>query len=143
MFPTAEYEERRRARIDAGATAPYMTDQFAEEARHIAQRVGCEFLGIVGVDFEAIGGVDRTEDLVIDAVRDHGYTKVYVASPRRTLWQRLFGTSDLATRIAHAGPPGMTVVAVGPDAEPPIRPATDNIDPVKAVEDSATPATKK
>lgn len=118
VFPTKEYEQRRRARIAGGISTPYTVDHLAEEAQHIAQRVGCEFLGMVGVDFQAVGGVGRTRDLVVDAVRDHGYTRIYVASPRQTLWERLLGTDDMAASIARVLPAGVAVVPLSLEDDP-------------------------
>lgn len=141
VLPTAEYEARRRARIEAGVDSPYSIDQLAEEARAIAKRVGCEYLGLVGVDFEAIGGVGRTRDLVIDAVRENEYTKVFVSSPRRTIWQRLLGSEETTTDIA-SGLQGIEVVPVPVgDASPGETVDTDVVALIKSgKDDSNAPA---
>lgn len=53
VYPTAEYEARRGARLDADVPGSYTMDQFAEEAGRVAQRVGNEYLGADAVGFEA------------------------------------------------------------------------------------------
>lgn len=125
VVPMAEYEARRRARIDAGVTGPYTVDHLTEEAHDIAQRVGCEYLDTDGAGFEAIGAVGRTRDYVSKAVRTHDYGRVYVAERPRPVWQRLLGVKDLPTELVRALPDVVTVVSAA-DVLGPVREESDS-----------------
>lgn len=118
VFPPAEYQARRRARIDANLTATYTVDSLEEEARRIARQAGREWLGPTGVEFESMGAVGRLRDTVRRAVEDRGCTHVYVVIPRRTLWQRLLGTQDLSTTLARILPTDVIVVSVDDTFDP-------------------------
>ena len=112
VYPTAEYEARRAARLDAGITGPYAIDQLAEAARYTARRVGHEYLGPDTVGFEALGAVGRTRDCIERAVRDADYGRVYVAEESRSVWQRLLGVERLSTALARVLPDVVSVVGV-------------------------------
>lgn len=112
VFPTAEYEARRRARVQAGVTAPYTIDHLEAEAQRIAQRTGREWLDPAGIAFEPIGAVGRLRDCVRTAAEDRGYTHVYVPATRRTLRQRLLGVGDNPSTLFGILPTGITVVPV-------------------------------
>lgn len=112
VFPTAEYEARRRDRAAAGVIAPYTVSHLETEARRLARRAGRRWLGTPGVDFEAFGAVGSTRDRVLAAVAERGYDRVFVAAPQRTIWQRLLGRADLSTAIARVLPTVVTVVPV-------------------------------
>lgn len=119
VFPTAEYEQRRRDRIDAGVPGPYTIEQLTNEARRIARRVGREYLGPDG--FEAMGAVGRNRDCIRRAVRTHDYDRVYVADHQHSIWQRLLGVADLSTELTRALPDVVSVVStddvVGPGTD--------------------------
>ena len=112
VFPTAEYEARRRARIQAGVTAPYTIDHLETEAQRIAQRTGREWLAPAGIAFQPIGAVGRLRDCVWTAAEDREYTHVYVPATRRTLRQRLLGVGDNPSALAGTLPTVITVVPV-------------------------------
>ena len=112
VFPAAEYERRRRARVDAGAPGPYDRRHLADEGRRVARRVGREYLGSEGVDFLTTGAVGRPCDRVKAAVERVGHAQVYVPAPRRTLLRRLLGGADLATKLDRSLPDAVTVVPV-------------------------------
>lgn len=130
VFPTAEYETRRRARLESGVTAPYTIDHLEVEAERIARRAGREWLGPMGVEFEPTGAVGRLRDCVRTAVEERGYTSVYVAAPRRTLWRRLLGVEDVSTALAGILPTVVTVVPVDGTLDP----VPDRVD-VEAIAD--------
>lgn len=112
VFPTAEYDARRRARLEASVTAPYTIDHLEAEARRIAQQAGREWLDPAGVAFEPMGAVGRLRDCVQTAVEDRGSTHVFVAATRRTLRQRLLGVEDRSAMLAKVLPAEVTVVPV-------------------------------
>lgn len=111
-FPTAEYEARRRARMAAGVPGPYTIDHLAMEGRRIAQRVGREWLGSDGPNFQVTGTVGKLHDCVRDAVREYGHTRVYVAALQRSLWQRLLGDTDMSPALARVLPDHVTVISI-------------------------------
>lgn len=112
VFPTSEYEARRRARIEAGVTAPYTIDHLEMEAQRIGQRAGREWLDPARVEFEAMGAVGRRRDCVRMAVVARGCTRVYVGKSRRTLWQRFLRIEDLSVVLTRTLPATVTVVSV-------------------------------
>lgn len=112
VYSTAEYEERRRARLDAGVPGPYTLDHLAEEARRIAQRVGREYLGPDADEVEAMGAIGATRGCVRRAVRDADYSRVYVADQSHSIWQRLLGIETLSTELARMLPDVVSVVSV-------------------------------
>lgn len=124
VFPTAEYEARRQARIDAGITGPYTIDHLIDEARSIALRVGRTYLDTDDGGFEAMGAVGRTRDRVNEAVQNHDYGRVYAAERPRPAWQRLLGVGRLSTELVRVLPDVVTVVSVddglGPAREEPV-----------------------
>lgn len=111
VFPTAEYEERRHARIDAGVPGPYTIDHLTEDARRIAQRVGREYLGPDAEGFEAMGAVGDKHDYIRKATRKHDYSRVYVAEQSHSIWQRLLGVEDLSTKLTRTLPDVVSVVS--------------------------------
>lgn len=127
VFPTAEYQARRRARLAAGVTAPYTIDHLEMDARRIAHRAGCEWIDPTGVEFEAIGAVGRLQDCVRMVVAARGYTQVYILPPRRTVWQRILGDADSSAALTRVLPTSVTVVSV-----------EGAVDVVSAVEDGET-----
>lgn len=112
VFPTAEYEERRRARVDAGVPGPYTIEHLTEDARRIAQRVGREYLGPDAEGFEAMGAVGGKRDCIRKAARTHEYRRVYVAEQPHSIWQQLLGAEDLSTELTRALPDVVSVVSV-------------------------------
>lgn len=118
VVPTAEYERRRRDRIDAGVSGPYSIDHLEEEARRIARRAGHEVLDTEDAEFVAMGSVGRPRDRIREAVAEHGYERVYVPPERRSVLERLLGGSDLAAALPRALPDGVTVVTAGVTVEP-------------------------
>lgn len=118
VFPTAEYEARRRARLEANVTAPYTIDHLEAEARRIAQQAGRAWLDPAGVAFEPMGAVGRLRDCVQTAVEDRGPTHVFVASTQRTFWQRLLGVEDRSAMLAEVLPAVVTVVPVDGALDP-------------------------
>lgn len=112
VYPTAEYEARRGARLDADVPGSYTIDHLAEEARRVAQRVGNEYLGADAVGFEALGAVGRTRDCVRHAVRDAEYSRVYLVEESRSIWQQFLGTERLSAVLARTLPAVVSVVTV-------------------------------
>lgn len=112
VFPVSEYEARRRARIEAGVTAPYTIDHLEMEARRIAQLAGREWLDPANVEFEAIGAVGRRRDCVRTAVEAQECSRVYLGKSRRTLWQRFLRIEDLSAVLTRTLPATVTVVSV-------------------------------
>lgn len=127
VFPMAEYEARRRARREAGVTAPYTIDHLEAEARRIAHGVGREWLDPAGAEFEAVGAVGRPRDCVQMAVEERGCTRVFVAAPQRTLWQRLLGVQDLPTTLIRVLPTVVTIVSVDSGVDAPSDPADGDV----------------
>lgn len=118
VFPTAEYEARRRARIVAGVSAPYTIDHLIEEARIIAHRAGRSYLDVDDGGFAAMGAVGRTRDCVNEAVRNHDFGRVYVAERPRPAWQRVLGVGSLSTELVRVLPDVVTVVSVDEGLSP-------------------------
>lgn len=112
VFSISEYEARRRARIEAGVTAPYTIDHLEMEAQRIAQLAGREWLDPANVEFEAMGAVGRRRDCVRTTVEAQGCTCVYVRRLRRTLWQRFLRVEDLSAVLTRSLPATVTVVSV-------------------------------
>lgn len=110
VFPTAEYEARRRARIDAGVTAPYTLDSLAEEGRRIARRVGRGYLGPDGI--EPMGAVGDTPDCIRRAVQTDDYSRIYVTERPHSIWQRLLGVETLSAELTRVLPDVVSVVTV-------------------------------
>lgn len=117
VYPTAEYEARRRARHDAGAPGPYTIDHLAEEARRVAERLGRAYLAdAAGV--EALGAVGGTRDCVRRAARDTECSRVYVAEDSRSIWQRLLGVERLSMELSEMLPDVVSVVSLEEVADP-------------------------
>ena len=112
VFPTAEYEARRRARLEADVTAPYTIEHLEMEARRIALRVGREWIDPTGVEFDSLGAVGRIRDSVRRVLEDREYTHVYVGRSPRTFWQRLRRVEDRSTMLTRVLPKIVTVVPV-------------------------------
>lgn len=112
VYPTAEYEERRRARIDAGVTAPYTIEHLADEARKIAEEVGREYLGPDAARGEAMGAVGGTRACIRRAVRDADYSQVFVPEEAHAVWQRLLGVESLSTELTRVLPDVVSVRTV-------------------------------
>lgn len=112
VFPTEEYEARRRARLQAGVTTPYTIDHLEAEAQRMAQQAGREWLDPACVAFEPIGAVGRLSDSVQTAVEDSGSTHIYVPATKHTHWQRLLGVEGLSTALARVLPPVVSIVTV-------------------------------
>lgn len=110
VFPTAEYEERRRERKEAGVPGPYNLEHLTQDARRIARRAGREYLD--PDEFEPMGAVGRKRDCIRRAVREHDYNKVYVAEQSQTIWQRLLGVADLSTELTPVLSDGIPVVSI-------------------------------
>lgn len=124
VFPTAEYEERRRQRNDAGVPGPYNLEHLTQEARRIARRAGREYLD--PDEFIAMGAVGRKRECIRRAVREHDYNKVYVAEQSQTIWQQLLGVAALSTELTRVVHDDVPVVSIddlvgpgtgGPDAD--------------------------
>jgi hypothetical protein len=112
VYPTAEYEARRRARCDADAPGPYTLDQLAEEARRVARRAGREYLGPDPDGLDAMGAVGGRRECVRRAVRESDYSRLYVAERSRSFWQRLVGVETISTELARLLPDVVSVEAV-------------------------------
>ena len=125
VYPTAEYEARRRERIAAGLTTPYTIGQLEEEARLVALRTGHEwhrssggeFEATSGGEFEAIGAVGRLTDCVRRVVEDNECTLIYFAPTKRSMWQRILGGDEVGA-LARALPASTSVVQLDTTAEP-------------------------
>lgn len=112
VFSTAEYEARRRARVEAGVTAPYTIDHLEMDARHIADRAGREWIDPRGFGFEAMGGVGRVQDCIRRATADKAYRHVFVAESPRTVWQRLLRIEGPVAMLTRVLPTSVTTVPV-------------------------------
>lgn len=119
VFPTVEFEQRWQTRRAAGVTAPYAIDQLEEEARLTADRIGREFLDKSGRNYAVRTGVGRTRDFVLDALRAREYVRLYLATPRRRLWQRLLRRPIVPAWLVDALPDRSTVVWVTGREVPP------------------------
>ena len=117
VYPTAEYEARRRERIAAGLTTPYTVGQLEEEARLLALRTGHEWHRSSGGEFEAIGAVGRLTDCVRRVVEDNECTLIYFAPTKRSMWQRILGGDEVGA-LARALPASTSVVQLDTTAEP-------------------------
>lgn len=104
VYPTAEYESRRRARIDAGVTTPYTIEHLEEDARRTADRMGREWIDSETVSVGAYGGVGRVADRVNEVVRDRGHSVVCADNTMPTRWQQLFGAIDISRKLAEKLP---------------------------------------
>lgn len=118
VFPTAEYEARRRARIEAGVTAPYSIDHLEMDARQIADRTGREWIDPQGFGFEAIGAVGSVQNCIRQATAERAFRNVFVAESQRTVWQRLIRMEDPVARLTRDLPPSVTVVPVDGGVQP-------------------------
>lgn len=134
VFPTAEYEERRRARIDADVPGPFTIEHLTQDARRIARRVGREYLGSDAERFEALGVVGNRRRCIQRVVRTHEYSQVYVPEQSHSIWQQLLGVEDLSTELTRVLPDVVSVVSVdnvgasttrGPDADAVFESGTD------------------
>lgn len=129
IFPTAEYEARRRARYEAGVATPYTIEHLEDEAQRIARRVGEEWLGSAD-RFEARGAVGRPRDCVCAAVKELAVGRVFIPTSQRTIWQRLFGGLDLPTDLGRVLSTEVSIVSV--DGTTDLLP--DEFDPEPTVE---------
>lgn len=118
VYPTAEYEARRRARLEAGVTTPYTVEHLAEDAQRTADRVGREWIDSDTVQLGAYGGVGRVEDRVNEVVRDRGHSVVYADYRPPTRWQQLFGVVDVSRTLGETLPAETAVRSVS-DLRPP------------------------
>lgn len=143
VYPTAEYESRRRARIEAGVTTPYTVEHLEDEARRTAAGVGRKWLDSEPASIDAYGGVGRLADRVNDVVRDRGHSIVYTDYTPPTRWQRLFGVSDVSRKLAETLPDDVdirTIATLQPKADDSFVPTIED-EPVPTV--VSVPSTEK
>ncbi|MFB6132707.1 MAG: hypothetical protein ABEJ44_04805 [Halanaeroarchaeum sp.] len=104
VYPTKEYETRRRARIEVGVTSPYAITHLEDEARRRALHLGYQWLGTKDGTVFAFGRVGPIPDQVRDIVEKYGYDQVYLDPKPRSIWQRVLGRIDEATSLARTLP---------------------------------------
>ncbi|MDX1747051.1 MAG: hypothetical protein R3324_14030 [Halobacteriales archaeon] len=112
VYPTAEYEARRRGRIETGVNAPYTIDHLADEARQTAARVGKDWIDGIGADFEAMGYVGRTRDAVLGAARRYHYDRIYVPRSNPSIWSRILSSDPLPDELGRALPAVVKIISV-------------------------------
>lgn len=112
VYPTAEYEARRRARAAAGVPGEYTIGHLETAAELRARTVGRDWLSAAGHEYAARGAVGRVRDCVVGAVVAEGYTRVYVDDVRPRWWQRLLGAESLAATLERSLPPEVAVLPV-------------------------------
>lgn len=143
VYPTAEYESRRRARIEAGVTITYTVEHLEEAARRTAEGVGRKWLDSDTALIGAYGGVGRLADRVNEVVRDGGHSVVYADYIPPTRWQRLFGVGDVSRKLAEKLPDDIEIRSIAtlqPMADDPFVPAIED-EPVPTV--GTVPSTEK
>lgn len=124
VYPTAEYEKRRRDRLEAGVPGPYTLDHLADEARRVARRAGREYLGSDPAAYEAMGAVGDKPDCIRRTAQDADYRRIFVAEHSQSIWQQLLGVESISTEVTRTLPDVVSVVAVNDVLDD----RTDNMD---------------
>lgn len=104
VYPTKEYEARRRARIEAGITTPFAISHLEAEARQRALHLGHEWHGGTNGTVTAMGRVGRLRDRVGEIVEENGYEEIYLDPTPQSSWQRLRGRIDAASSVVGSLP---------------------------------------